>query len=203
MRSMAAIIFNSRARRPLAALALKMSSPPDTGYGAAGYIGIDYTIFFHPTGKLNTTMKQRGVLMTEAASQSVASRSLGDIAASMPGATAIFRRHKLDFCCGGSESLEQAARHKGVDLASVEAELASLPPNRIPAGRRRGLIQLIIDRYHQVHRQQLPELRALAQRVEAVHADHPAVPKGLSDLLAACMARWNRTCRRRSRSCSR
>jgi regulator of cell morphogenesis and NO signaling len=123
--------------------------------------------------------------MNQAATQPMATRSLGDIAASMPGATAIFRRHKLDFCCGGSESLEQAARHKGLDLAPIEAELASLSgePNTLPESVE-DLIQHIFDRYHQVHRRQLPELRALAQRVESVHADHPAVPKGLSDLLA-------------------
>ena len=46
------------------------------------------------------------------------------------------------------------------------------------------LIQLILERYHQVHRREMPELRALAQRVESVHANNPAVPKGLSDLLA-------------------
>ena len=50
--------------------------------------------------------------MQRAEPQSMASRSLGDIAASLPGATAVFRRHKLDFCCGGSQSLEHAARHR-------------------------------------------------------------------------------------------
>lgn len=123
--------------------------------------------------------------MSGDASQPVASRSLGDIAASLPGATAVFRRHKLDFCCGGSESLEQAARHKGIDLAPIEAELASLSPepNTVPDDVD-GLIQLVLERYHQVHRQEMPELHALAKRVEVVHAAHPAVPKGLTDLLA-------------------
>jgi regulator of cell morphogenesis and NO signaling len=117
--------------------------------------------------------------------QSMASRSLGDIAAGLPGATAVFRRHKLDFCCGGSESLEQAARHKGLELTPIEVELAALAPepNTIPESVE-GLIQHILDRYHQVHRRELPELRELALRVERVHTDHPAVPKGLSDLLA-------------------
>lgn len=124
--------------------------------------------------------------MNQAKPQSVASRSLGDIAASMPGATAVFRRHKLDFCCGGSESLEEAARHKGLDLPAIEAELGSLSPqaNTLPDGVD-DLIQHIVDRYHDVHRRELPELYRLAQRVETVHADHPAVPKGLADRLAA------------------
>jgi regulator of cell morphogenesis and NO signaling len=130
-------------------------------------------------------MAQRRISMRGDASQSVASRSLGDIAARLPGATAVFRRHKLDFCCGGSESLEQAARHKGIDLAPIEAELSSLSPepNTAPESVE-DLIQHILDRYHRVHRREMPELRDLALRVESVHADHPAVPKGLSDLLA-------------------
>jgi regulator of cell morphogenesis and NO signaling len=122
--------------------------------------------------------------MTRCESQSVASRSLGDIAASLPGATAVFRRHKLDFCCGGSESLEQAARHRGLDLPAIETELASLASKSNPLPDSvEDLVQHILDRYHQVHRRELPELRALAQRVESVHADHPAVPKGLADVL--------------------
>jgi regulator of cell morphogenesis and NO signaling len=123
--------------------------------------------------------------MNRGVSQSMASRSLGDIAANLPGATAVFRRHKLDFCCGGSESLEQAARDKGLDLPAIEAELASLSSgsNALPESVE-DLIQLILNRYHEVHRRELPELRRLAQRVEQVHADHPAVPKGLADVLA-------------------
>jgi regulator of cell morphogenesis and NO signaling len=123
--------------------------------------------------------------MSQAATESMATRSLGEIAASLPGATAVFRRHKLDFCCGGAESLGEAARHKGLALAPIEAELASLSPDQptVPESVE-DLIQLILQRYHDVHRRELPELRALAQRVEAVHVDHPAVPKGLADRLA-------------------
>lgn len=115
----------------------------------------------------------------------LADRPLGDIAAAVPGATAVFRRHKLDFCCGGAESLAQAARHKGLDLPQIESELAQLSGahGELPDDVE-GLVRHILERYHQVHRRELPELRSLAQRVEAVHADHPAVPAGLSVLLA-------------------
>jgi regulator of cell morphogenesis and NO signaling len=118
-------------------------------------------------------------------SQPLALRSLGDIAASLPGSTAIFRRHKLDFCCGGSENLDRAAQKKGLDLEPIEAELAHLAPEQNPIPDSvEDLIGHILERYHQVHRRELPELRNLAVRVEKVHAEHPAVPAGLSDLLA-------------------
>jgi regulator of cell morphogenesis and NO signaling len=48
------------------------------------------------------------------------------IAATMPGATGIFRRFKLDFCCGGDIALKDAARQGGVDVAEVEHALNSL-----------------------------------------------------------------------------
>lgn len=78
-------------------------------------------------------------------------------------------------------------RHKKPNPAAIEAELASLAPepNTVPDSVDE-LIEHILDRYHQVHRREMPELRALAQCVESAHAEHPAVPKGLSDLLA-CM----------------
>ena len=77
------------------------------------------------------------------------------------------------------------ARKSGLDPASIAAELARLSPepNSIPDSVE-GLIGYILERYHQVHRRELPELRNLAVRVEQVHAEHPAVPASLSDLLA-------------------
>jgi regulator of cell morphogenesis and NO signaling len=46
------------------------------------------------------------------------------------------------------------------------------------------LISHLLDRYHAVHRVQLPELQRLARKVESVHADHPEVPRGLAEHLA-------------------
>jgi len=123
--------------------------------------------------------------MSQAAAESLATRSLGDIAASLPGSTAVFRRLKLDFCCGGSESLAEAAGKKGLDTAAIEAELAGLAParNQVPDSVD-DMIDYILERFHEVHRPEFPELRMLALRVEEVHAAHPAVPAGLADLLA-------------------
>lgn len=122
--------------------------------------------------------------MTHFDVQSLAHRSLGEIAASLPGATAVFRRHKLDFCCGGSKSLHDAAAHKGLDPAQIEEELSQLSSEEqsLPDSVEE-LIQHILERYHQVHRREVPELIDLAMRVERVHAGHPAAPAGLSDLL--------------------
>lgn len=119
------------------------------------------------------------------ATPSLAETAIGQIAVQLPGATAIFRRLKLDFCCGGQASLREAAGARGVDLAGLEAELAGLQhrDTRPEGPGTEALIDHILTRYHAVHREQLPELIRMARRVEAVHRDHPGVPAGLADLL--------------------
>jgi len=127
--------------------------------------------------------------MTPAPTPSMTTQSLGQIAASLPGATAVFRRHRLDFCCGGAESLDDAARQKGLDPAAIADELARLAPSPSPfPDDVDGMIDYIIERYHEVHRRELPELHKLAKRVEEVHAGHPAVPAGLAELLSRMQA---------------
>lgn len=42
------------------------------------------------------------------------------------------------------------------------------------------LVEHLLTRYHDVHREQLPELIRLAQRVERVHGGHLQCPDGLS-----------------------
>ncbi|HRP19213.1 MAG TPA: iron-sulfur cluster repair protein YtfE [Alicycliphilus sp.] len=115
------------------------------------------------------------------------SQAIGQIAVQLPGATAVFRRLKLDFCCGGQVSLRQAAGEKGLDLQAVVDELSALQrPNTLPdAGTPSELVDHIVARYHDVHRAQLPELVRMARRVEAVHRGNPNTPHGLADALEA------------------
>lgn len=47
-----------------------------------------------------------------------------------------------------------------------------------------ALIAHILTRYHAVHRAELPELVALARKVESVHAEDPEVPAGIAEALA-------------------
>lgn len=110
------------------------------------------------------------------------SQSLGQLAVQIPGATAVFRRLKLDFCCGGQETLAQACQNKGLNADTVLHEIHALvPTQRQPDSHTPSeWIDHILQRYHEVHKQQLPELIRMARRVEAVHRDHPQAPKGLA-----------------------
>lgn len=117
---------------------------------------------------------------------SLRNRSVGEIAATMPGATAIFRSFKVDFCCHGEAALGEAARERGIDIAELEKALLALdvPAAAKQAPRETGeLIDYILTRYHETLRRELPELIAIADKVEAVHAHHPHVPHGMADVL--------------------
>lgn len=114
--------------------------------------------------------------------------SLGQLARDIPGATALFHKHNLNFCCGGDISLRNAADSKQVDPEVIAAELEQLmkaaPTGEdVSAQSDIDLIEHILERYHDTHRRQLPELIRLARRVELVHGGHPQCPAGLASLL--------------------
>lgn len=115
-------------------------------------------------------------------------QALGALAITIPRATRLFRQYGLDFCCGGKQTLLRAADKHNLDIDLLETQLAELTrkPVEVPGWQARPLAELtdhILARYHQRHREQLPELILMAEKVERVHQDKPACPLGLAALL--------------------
>ncbi|MBX7196465.1 MAG: iron-sulfur cluster repair di-iron protein [Sandaracinaceae bacterium] len=91
----------------------------------------------------------------------------------------VFQRHRIDFCCKGNLSIEEAAREKGVALPELEAELASAiasrrgdreaDPRELPTAR---LLAHIIARHHEYLRKAMPFVVGLATKVSRVHGEH-------------------------------
>lgn len=112
-------------------------------------------------------------------------QSVADIAVNRPGATAVFRRFKIDYCGGGAASLASAAADCGAAADAVIAALEALAGDNQPPPQATGaLIDYLLGRYHDVHRRQFPEAIRLARRVEVVHRGHADCPVGLSQHLA-------------------
>lgn len=111
-------------------------------------------------------------------------QTLGELARDVPGAKEIFHRYHLDFCCGASQTLQQAAQKHSIDANALVAELADSCASHGETDWARALdlqlIEHILERYHDVHRQQFPQLIRLAKRVELIHGGHPACPAGLT-----------------------
>ena len=112
--------------------------------------------------------------------------TLADLAATHAGASRVFYRHDLDFCCHGRVSLAEACSKKSLAVAELveelRAETAHAPDFRrwdeqpIPS-----LVAHVLARFHEAHRAELPRLLAMARKVELVHADKPSCPHGLAE----------------------
>lgn len=112
---------------------------------------------------------------------------VGAITDVLPGATEVFRRAGIGFCCGGAETLADAAAHNGADLSALMAALQALVARsaNVPPTETAALIGHILARFHDVHREELEWLIPLAQKVETVHGDHDEAPLGLTEALIA------------------
>lgn len=111
--------------------------------------------------------------------------TLADLASSWAGASRVFQRHDLDFCCQGRRTLADACRERRLPVDDLLAELRAelVPVAAVDDWRERPLVQLIahvVDRYHARHRSELPRLLAMAEKVERVHGDKPGCPVGLA-----------------------
>ena len=106
------------------------------------------------------------------------------------GASRVFARHGLDFCCHGQVSVLDTCATKGMDVTALLAELEA--EERVDesfeswTGRSDDeLIDHLLSHFHEAHRAEVPRLHAMAAKVERVHAEKPACPHGLAHGLAA------------------
>lgn len=105
---------------------------------------------------------------------------------------AVFQHHRIDFCCRGELSVEDAAASKGVDVSALMVELASAIAER--QGERladpRGLSTArltahIVARHHEYLRKALPFVKTLAAKVARVHGDHNPKLRALDEAVRA------------------
>lgn len=114
--------------------------------------------------------------------------TLAEIAVTHPAASSIFHGLGLDYCCGGQRPLDEACRERKLDPAAVLQEIEQQGRSHAdsPGWTTVALDQItryIVERYHEPLRKELPELVALAEKVERVHADKESRPAGLASHL--------------------
>ncbi|MTI96146.1 MAG: iron-sulfur cluster repair di-iron protein [Firmicutes bacterium] len=103
---------------------------------------------------------------------------IGDVVAHFPGATEVFRKYKIDFCCGGDRPLHQALREQGLNEQEVLSDLESAWERA--AQYRSGqidwreapmseLIDHIVSTHHGYLRNELPALSELTMMILRAH----------------------------------
>lgn len=90
----------------------------------------------------------------------------------------VFQQHRIDFCCRGQLSVEQAAKERGVELPALLGQLERAIAERrgdAPVGMREtstpALIDHIVGKHHVYLRHALPFVRQLAAKVARVHGE--------------------------------
>ncbi len=111
--------------------------------------------------------------------------TVGEIATKVPGATKVFRKYKIDFCCGGNQPLSKVG---GANTAKILEEIEQCKintQNNVNWEQQpiETIIEHLVGYYHDRHRKDLPELITLAQKVETAHVDKKQCPHGLAELL--------------------
>lgn len=112
-----------------------------------------------------------------------AARTVRELAIEIPNATRTFEKLGIDYCCGGSRTLNDACLQAHVPLDRVVAELeqgSDFKPGAQPSGQEavKGtlgeLVDHIVEKHHVYVKQELPRLQQLLKKVVSVHgAAHP------------------------------
>ncbi len=92
-------------------------------------------------------------------------------------ASNVFKKHGIDFCCGGGISIEKACAKNGVDYATLEKELIAVDetPNRTydyNSWELDFLIDHIVNIHHAYVEESLPIILQYAEKVATVHGHH-------------------------------
>ena len=109
-------------------------------------------------------------------------KTVRELAVENPAATRIFEKFGIDYCCGGSQSLEQACDKVNVSIDQVLntfeiAEATAQAAQEERDWRREPLSELIAhikNTHHKYTREEIVRLTALLQKVCSVHGkNHP------------------------------
>ncbi len=107
--------------------------------------------------------------------------TVGQWVAQYPATSRVFQQFKMDFCCGGGISLDEACRKRGIDPQEVLQKLKEAQDRRQDSGERNwttapltDLCDHIVHTHHEFLRSELPRLEKMAHRVVQVHGEaHP------------------------------
>ncbi len=104
-------------------------------------------------------------------------KTVGELALEIPGATRVFEKLGIDYCCGGGRTLEQACSAAHVSIDQAEGSLAEAsrvasatpPPRDWQAEPLSELLAHIKSTHHAYTREEIARLGPLFDKVCSVH----------------------------------
>lgn len=111
--------------------------------------------------------------------ETMAQTTVGELAAKLPGATRVFERVGIDYCCRGGRTLEEACVDAGVSADALLDEIRGVPSEAriapdFPSMTLRRLVDYIILTHHIFTSSELARLSLLLEKVRAKHEpNHP------------------------------
>lgn len=122
--------------------------------------------------------------------QAADDKSIADWVTENPARALILEKHRIDYCCGGQRTLDQACQEKGIPVEAVIAQLESLPVDDAKHDWREAelaeLTAHIVKRHHAFLRNTMPSIREKLARVIEAHAQqHGERLRRLREIFAA------------------
>lgn len=109
-------------------------------------------------------------------------QTIGELVAKDFRKAEIFKKFKIDFCCGGKKTLSQVCKEKKLDLLAIEKEIKQ---NDIQVGLASQnynewtlsfLVDYIVNTHHSYVKSAIPVLLQYTDKVSKVHGkEHPEV----------------------------
>ncbi|MGQ3480788.1 iron-sulfur cluster repair di-iron protein [Paenibacillus sp. TY11] len=114
---------------------------------------------------------------------------VADIVKEVPKTGDLFRKLRIDFCCGGKISLREAAANRGLHAGELLAQIHEAEENQAqhkqmqpPSLEPKELIAYIQNEYHTKLREELPALTPYVTKLTRVHGERYPHLKRVNEL---------------------
>jgi regulator of cell morphogenesis and NO signaling len=102
-------------------------------------------------------------------------KTVGELAVENPAAARVFEKNRIDYCCGGKNSLETACKERGIALEALLDKLAASKPESEEHDWKTAplndLIVYIVARHHAYLKSELPRIVDLFAKVLRAHGE--------------------------------
>jgi len=115
------------------------------------------------------------------------SKTVAELVADNYKAADVFKKHGIDFCCGGGVSVAEICKRKKLDYSTIESELLALD-SQVPKSHDFNnweldfLVDYIIQTHHGYVKESIPLLFQYAKKVARVHGHHYTETIEINDL---------------------